>query len=239
MGNSLQQLTEIITKLKIAYQSTSTTHAAFYKVFKIEPENLEEVHLSYIELVKLATKCQRILQSLKLNNEQKYLGPIEIILEAIYKIDLSSNGSLSQFNNHIDKETLIRLEYVMDFFPENKLQTDEQLEKLLNDLLQIESDILSLEINPELKALFLYNTNDIANGIKNYRIWGAEILKGKLEKCLGSILLNSSLANSKEETEAARKIVGFISLTDQIISIANNSKQLLEPVFNMFIGAGK
>ncbi|MFF2091830.1 hypothetical protein [Paenibacillus sp. NPDC058174] len=231
MSNSVSRLYEIVTKLKDLSEGTSCSKA-FAEVFDLKSTELDILLVSFVKLIKLTKKAREDVINKNLSNQDKYLKPIDVIQSALIYIDFTGNDTLYKFSDKVDQETLIRLEYTIDMLDDDNSINDEKIDNILNELNSIESDIHSLDINKQLKAIFIINIYRIRLGLSQYKILGSEVLSTTLESSLGSILLNFDLAESEEEKEITKKFVGFISMTDQIISIVNNGRQLLEPILN-------
>lgn len=242
MNNSAGRLYHIIDEIKNNNSISSTPYTVLAKVFNVSKDDKAVIIENYSEVFQLTkTLKEDILQVTNINHE-RYLQPINIVLDALSSIELNSTNGLSKFVNKIDENVMTRLEFCSDTLSreigEHSISEDE-LNELCNNVNNLIESVNNMKINDDLKALFLKNLTNIRSAIENYKLWGTKGLQSVIDSSFGSILLRGDLVTSEEERSTGKKIVGYIFEINNVINAGKKIYETLEPVIKFFIGTGK
>ncbi|KOP67228.1 hypothetical protein AMS62_19725 [Bacillus sp. FJAT-18019] len=242
MNNSAGRLYHIIDAIKLNHLHNSDPYAILAKVFNVSKDDKEVIIENYSELFRLTKTIKEDILHITNINHERYLQPINIVLDALSSIELNGSNGLNKFVNKIDDNVMTRLEFCSDTLSrvigEHNISENE-LNELYNNINILIELVNNMQINNDLKALFLKNLTNIRLAIENYKLWGTKGLQSVIESSLGSILLRGDLVTSEEERSTGKKIVEYIFEINNIINAGKKIYETLEPVIKFFIGTGK
>jgi hypothetical protein len=236
MNNPAGRLYNIIDQLR---KSAQNPYLALSSIFNIDSNDRATILENYAEIFRLTKDVRECILKLDGINHSKYLSPIEDIILSLSKIEFSGNGDLFSFKTSLDEKVMIRLEYCAEAlssaFGGQSLE-ESQLEELSDEVESLINYIKELNINNDLKAIFLNNLENIKIAITKYQLYGPTEIKSILEACLGSIILNGKTVNTDDEKSGFSKIYEFIYRFNQTITFNNNINTTLIPLASYLLG---
>jgi len=241
--NSAGRLYHIVNVIKENHSGSNnrpfTVLAQAFNVAAADKATIIEKYAELFELVKIVKEDIATVEGI---NHERYLQPVNTLLEALSSIEFNSTNGLYQFIQIMNENVMTRLEFSSDMLSQ-KIKEDvineDELNKLLIDVNNLIKSVSEMKINIELKASFLKNLTNIRAAIENYSLWGSRGLQSVIESSLGSILLRNELITSEEEVKTRKKLVEYILEFNGIISAGKKVYDTLEPAIRFFIGTGK
>ncbi|MED0586476.1 hypothetical protein ACP8H2_09135 [Bacillus subtilis] len=220
---------------KIGGSLNSTSYRKTWaKVFEIDEDDTPSLLSSLSLLLESIRTSRSIIESHpRLNTEKniRFLNKIEL---GIFSINLK-NGTMENFYNHINKETLTAFGYIgeaislLNEFSTNELDS-EQINSLISEIEEL-THLFSVSTLPEkLKLIAINKLNLIRDALTQYAITGPNGIEEVLEQTLGSIFLN---ADSFQTESSSPEVKGFFKVIDKLtklLGLGNSAGQFLEHI---------
>jgi len=198
-------------------------------------DTVERLHF-VAHLLALLRQAKLDVQALPGVNTQIYLKPFSKLERAFSSMNL--DASWNNFTSHLDDATMVALEFCADTLSNNRPEPiidAETLKSLQADVESLIEKITLSDLLPETKLLFLKNLENIRLAILEYRINGSVGLSQSLDLSLGSILRNKDKIDQVGDQEIFPAFFRIMFKINQLVTYANNAKQLLEPIVKHFL----
>jgi len=160
-------------------------------------------HLAIADAVKLVEAAEKVIKNLDDVNKEQYLEPFQHLrrLFRIKDIDSPPGNWLEKINDNI----ILRLELasnIVSLKEELHDVSQEDLDKLLIDVQDLEEKIIKSTINLDLKSQIIERLETIRLAIIGYSINGIEGLRKAAELNLGFIILNLDKIRSSNKSDS-------------------------------------
>ncbi|HDR4482487.1 TPA: hypothetical protein QCQ09_004127 [Bacillus cereus] len=208
------------------------------KVFGIDPNDRTALLSSMNSTFQLfLTTKESIINHDLLNNERnlKFLSNIENALSS-----MNFEGSMKQFQTHMDSETLTALSFISDHMNfiydlhESKIDSEE-INELINEIDNLVENITSSNLPEDVKTILFKNLNSIRHSLISYRISGVDGMKAALEQTIGSMFVNNEVIIPVAQDENVRGVFNIIDKMNTVLSTGVAIKDLLGPIMGLLL----
>ena len=139
------------------------------------------------------------------------------------------NGQWNAFISQIDDHTIIYLEMLADLLEtqnKNKLLNDDEVNKVLENLRTVCNEIISADINSELKKYLLRKIRSLISSIEEYQLTGLNSILDSLDSSIGHLVTNKDYRDFVQTTDLGKKVINVISLVSSVITIAIGTPEI-------------
>lgn len=256
-SNPAQRLYEIIKKAK-AFDQNVNAISGWTDVFKLSSnlfdkdsapivQKIREIRKRQAEvetmrclsqLIRLVDDVEKILESKKDEDYESYKTPLPKIRLAIVpsRFNEGFSATLAQISDaDVHLLRLCAKAIAKDF--SEKIVDEEELIKISIEISELYEEIISAEINQELKTILLELLEAMHQAIHEYRIRGISSLKDSIALIIGKFYMNEELIRNTQSEEIS-KVMKIVNKFRQIYSFAADTVQLLGTgeVITKFLG---
>lgn len=212
------------------------------EVLGVNQDNKYELLQSLADFISLVELARDEIRKLEEVNSDLYIQPFNQIQKALVEINLI--GNWASFKKNLDPKTMTALEFCADILRQNWTETivdPKAIESLLKEIQDLISEVNTVDIKIELKAVILDNLLEIQHAILSYNFFGAKGLDEAYKGALGSVLVeyDSIKSISEGNEEGNRFIKKFFSGLDKLnmlVSTAKAMKAIASPLIKLFSG---
>ncbi len=161
-----------------------------------------------------------------------YYKPIRTIINAIFNTHYSDD--IKNFKNNI-RNQMPGLSICSDILNSNnvneKIISTEEIDELRSKAEELINDILSAEIEEDVKLIFIDIINQFKHATIMYQLKGAVALREAFCKNLGSLVLNSSTISvydeSSNEKKIRSKVLEYMEKVNTIVGFVANTQNAI------------
>lgn len=229
---------EILNKVSSLEDST-TMQKAWSEVLEYDLGDLQKlspVPAILIENLKnIEVELEKISHIQDLN---VYYKPIRTIINAIFNTHYGDN--VKNFRDKINNY-MPGLSICSDMLNSNKANektiSREEIDGLRVKAEELINDILTSEIEEDVKLTFVDIINQFKNAAILYQLKGAAVLKEAYCKSLGSLVLNSSTLNvyeaSSNEKKIGLKVLEYMEKVNTLVGFVTNTQAAIPYIVEM------
>jgi hypothetical protein len=237
-NNPASRLLAILKSAKGIPADQSIRHA-WATILQIDEKDTPGLLGAIAELIHLVRDTKVIVKSADGLNADVYLKLFTPIENAFAHCRLV--GKWDQFTNHIDSDTLARLEILSHSLaitiPEPVPDAD-ILAKLLEDVENLLSQTIAADLPQQLKTAIIDNLEVIRNAIRSFRIRGIAGLVESLLRSANSVVINSAVINGESQYHEVKQFLRILRRLNEIVGAASNAKAVLLPAVQYLLSGG-
>lgn len=200
----LYQILSEVTKQRNDHESMQTVWA---RIFGLEESNAEEIFRAYVELLRLLKTAREAVEQLPDIDPNLYVKPFERLERAFTVSSITTN--LGSFKRHLTEGTMTALQFcahALGKVSDEPEVSQATLRKLREQVEALISEVLSTELQYEIRVFLVERLEEIRRAIIYYRINGTRGLRKALETTIGaSYLLVHSGRSIEFEDEKKRE----------------------------------
>lgn len=220
-----------ITLQKLVNDNAYDPYKIFAGTFKIDASDISGVLSYYAELFKIIENEKVKLESMKINNKERYINTLNSTAKGLSKIDFSESLSgMNSFKKHFDNKLMTELEFTSEllsnFNDENQIE-DEEINRLIDEVESILKEIRKSSVNSDLKIFCINHLEGIKRALVNYTVIGNEGVIKQIESGLGSFILNNDLVKSDEEKNIYCKSLKYMNGITSVLKVGDEAIQKL------------
>jgi hypothetical protein len=241
-NNTAGRLYTLLKQLKSKVKTTSIQHA-WAEIFNLNKGDLGQILILNAETVKLMEETKNLILKQKVDHDL-YLKPFAKI-QRIFALSLEHQ--VQNALELLDEATMVGLEHCDELLSRTAIENQIEksiLEKLLNDIANLEKTVAESTLSDELKSLILDNLFEIKKAIDYYQIHGTQGIEKAVKNTFGSVqyfTINNPIINISNEAD--KKVIfdytEFIANIITIVSAGLNAPLLVEKITDFLLGSGK
>ena len=241
-NNAAGRLYTILKDLKSKEKNMTIQHA-LAEMFNVDKNDIEQLLILNAEIVKLMEETKHLVLKQDVDHDL-FLKPF-VRIQRVFALGL--NYQVQNTLEFLDPATMTGLEHCVELLSrtakENKID-ETVLQKLLDEIANLEKSTIESTIDEQLKTLILDNLSEIKKAIKLYWIHGAKGIEKAVKNTFGSVqyftINNSNIEiKSEKDKKTVLDYISFIADLLSIVSLGLDIPMLKENISAFLLGAGK
>lgn len=218
--------------LKEAWDEDGNKHTVkvWAKVLGADASSIADLSIKIGQLIVLLNDVRNDINSLEINNFDKFLKPIDKI-QIFFLTNQIFHHNWVDIKGQITEETLDLIDACGDLLAAKSKGFREisptELEKLQQEIRNLQDEIRDSDIDKETKMFLINELRKIEELILNYRIRGSSGLAKVSEEVSGGILIKWFQMPEKAKVLAG-KVINLAIKTNSMISVAERLSKLPE-----------
>ncbi len=191
-SNSVGRLYLLLNEVRtIKVPKGTKMREVWAQIFGVAPNDVEEVFLLYVEMLRLLRDAQADLAQVPDIEQSLYLSPFPHLERAFTASSLEH--PVEHFRQYLDEKTMTSLMFgahTLDKFSAENVVEEEILKNIKTEVEALIDDILKADdIAHELRSFLIDRLEDIRRAIMYYRLNGTKGLRRALETTIGASFL--------------------------------------------------
>ena len=211
-NNPAGRLYQILTEVTKQRNDGEPMQRVWARIFGLDENNTEEIFRAYVELLRLLKSARESVERLPDIDPDLYVKPFEQLERAFTVSSITTN--LRSFKQYLTEGTMTALQFCAHTLGKVLNETEvpkETLRKLREQVEALISEVLSADLQYEIRVFLVERLEEIRRAIIYYRINGTRGLQRALETTIGASYLlvhsgNSVEFENEKKREAWRKI---------------------------------
>ncbi|MDB3084342.1 hypothetical protein C4097_07180 [Clostridioides difficile] len=205
------------------------------RMFDINKDDAMKVYSTYGSIFELCNNCLNTIDKIAPFDENSSKNEfmksrIENVMCALCAIDLP-DGDFKEFKSTLNTDTLSNLKMLSYSINSSDIViTENQLDKIRDDIRLILDEIINSGISIKLKDLLSDRINEILNVVEKYKIYGSDEILKAYETCIGTMLINKSIVEDKDMPlyqNIFLKLMKTISFLNENLPLIQYAKELM------------
>jgi len=143
------------------------------------------------------------------------------------------NGKWETFIQHIDPHSITYLHLASDLLQaksNTKLMPNEELVSLRDKLQEIYNQVMTAEVNDEIKKYLARNLRKLINSIDEYKLTGALPLLDSIEATIGHIHIDTQYRSFLKDSELGQRLLETLGAMANVVTVAVGIPQLSQAI---------
>ncbi|MDQ7057620.1 MAG: hypothetical protein Q9N62_04000 [Ghiorsea sp.] len=227
-NNSAGRLLDIFIEAKNSLPNL-TVREAWADIFDVPADDIATILKLLADVITLNNETKRNLERLDNIDNKLYIKPFLKIESILSRVNLE--GSWVTWQQQIDETTIYGLQICSDKLSRDANYTqigEDEFESIKASLATLTDDILSSQLDTELKSLLIRNLERLRQALLAYKIKGIEGIEQEIELNIGSIVLNQEKIKQAKQTDKSNTIIKSyfvcLDLFNKTVSTAKSVK---------------
>ncbi|EGQ9235346.1 hypothetical protein F8Y91_22970 [Vibrio alginolyticus] len=221
------------------YTTNDNCRSVWKAIFELEDEPDHVLMTRIAKAMELPGQIITILNKDFPNQRETYNYWSERVNNAFFQQNL--NSSWHSFISHVDSHTLLYLRLNADLIQTKtptSLLSVQDLTDVRERVSELLTELLELDLEPEVKEFLARNLQAMLHAIDEYRISGAVPVMDIIERTFGHAFFDDKFKATLSESDFGKKVVETLSIVADTMTIALGVPQLPQ-AFSFYLEALK